>query len=72
MKTFNPYNAFQNYSRRQSIIALDKRGYPQNTFLISPQNIGCGYSLEVPRQGASNEYPQHMFVWRNRKNINTF
>ena len=21
----------------------------------------CGYSLEVPRQGASNEYPQHMF-----------
>ena len=23
-------------------------------------------------QGASNEYPQHMFSWRNKKNINTF
>ena len=22
------------------------------------------YSLEVPQQGASNEYPQHMFLWR--------
>ena len=21
----------------------------------------CGYSLEVPRQGASTEYPQHAF-----------
>ena len=22
-------------------------------------------------RGASNEYPQHMFLWRNEKNINT-
>ena len=28
-----------------------------------------GYSLEAPRRGASNEYPQHMFVWRNKKNL---
>ena len=27
------------------------------------------YSLEVPRRSASNEYPQHMFSWRNKKNI---
>ena len=27
------------------------------------------YSLEAPRRGASNEYPQHMFSWRNKKNI---
>ena len=27
-------------------------------FLISAQNIDCGYSLELPRQGGSNEYPQ--------------
>ena len=27
------------------------------------------YSLEAPRRGASNEYPQHMFLWRNKKNI---
>ena len=29
-------------------------------FLISAQNIDCGYSLEPPR-GGSNEYPQSMF-----------
>ena len=34
--------------------------------------ICCGYSLEVPWQGTSNEYPQHMFLWRNKKNIRTF
>ena len=22
--------------------------------------------------GTSNEYPQHMFTWRNKKNISTF
>ena len=27
------------------------------------------HSLEVPRRGASNEYPQDMFLWRNKKNI---
>ena len=26
-------------------------------FLISAQNIDCGYSLELPRRGFSNEYP---------------
>ena len=30
-------------------------------FLISTQNIACGYSLEWSRQGGSNEYPQSMF-----------
>ena len=30
-------------------------------FLISAQNIDCGYSLEPPRRGGSNEYPQYMF-----------
>ena len=27
------------------------------------------YLLEAPHWGASNEYPQHMFYWRNRKNV---
>ena len=27
-------------------------------FLISAQNIDCGYSLEPPRRCGSNEYPQ--------------
>ena len=30
-------------------------------FHTSAQNIDCGYSLEPPRQGGSNEYPQSMF-----------
>ena len=30
-------------------------------FLISAQYIDCGYSLEPPRQGGFNEYPQSMF-----------
>ena len=37
-------------------------------FHISAQNIDCGYSLESPRRGGSNEYPQSMFLSRNQKN----
>ena len=32
------------------------------------KNIDCGYSLEPPRRGGSNEYPQSMFMSRNKKN----
>ena len=28
-------------------------------FLFLDENIRCGYSLEAPQQGASNEYTQH-------------
>ena len=37
-------------------------------FHISAQNIDCGYSLEPPRWGGSNEYPQSNFLSRNKKN----
>ena len=37
-------------------------------FHISAQNIDCGYSLEPPQQGGSNEYQQSMFLSRNKKN----
>ena len=37
-------------------------------FYISTQNIDCGYSLEPPRGGGSNEYPQSIFLSRNKKN----
>ena len=37
-------------------------------FLTSAQNIDCGYSLEPPWQGSSNEYPQSNFLGRNKKN----
>ena len=36
-------------------------------FHISAQNIDCGYSLEPPRRGGSNEYPQSMFCAEIRK-----
>ena len=37
------------------------------SFQISAQNLDCGYSLEPPRRGGSNEYPQSMFLSRNKK-----
>ena len=37
-------------------------------FYISAQNIDCGYSLEPPRRGGSNEYPQSMFLSRDKTN----
>ena len=36
------------------------------------ENICSGYSLEVPWHGASNEYLQHMFLWRNKRNRSKF
>ena len=35
---------------------------------ISAQNIDCGYLLDSPCRGGSNEYPQPMFMSRNKKN----
>ena len=37
-------------------------------FHISAQNIDCGYSLELPHQGGSNQYPQSMF-WADIRKI---
>ena len=36
-------------------------------FKIFAQNIDCGYTLEPPRRGGSNEYPQSMFWSKNKK-----
>ena len=36
-------------------------------FLIFAQNIDCGYTLEPPQRGGSNEYPQSMFWSKNKK-----
>ena len=65
------------------IIDLDKSGCLLNIFLNSPQKTCCGYSLEAPCQGASNEYHNIWFCgemrklfsrtsWINKKNMNTF
>ena len=37
-------------------------------FLIFAQNIDCGYTLEPPRRGGSNEYQQSLFWRKNKKN----
>ena len=60
---------FHNFNTRT--IALDKR-CPDNIFLFLHINICYGYSLEVPQRGTSNEYPQHKFLWRNKKSTSTF
>ena len=54
LKTFSPKN--ENFQIKNSDI-----------FLISAQNIDCGYSLEPPRRGGSNEYLQSMFWAEIRK-----
>ena len=38
-----------------------------SSFHISDQNIDCGYLLERPWQGGSNEYQQSVFLSRNKK-----
>ena len=36
-------------------------------FLFLLKSIDCGYSLEPPRRGGSNEYQQSMVLSRNKK-----
>ena len=36
-------------------------------FIIFAQKINCGYSLEPPRRGGTNEYPQSIFRAKIRK-----
>ena len=46
-----------------------KQNFQQKNFdIIFAQNIDCGYTLEPPRRGGSNEYPQSMFWSKNKKN----
>ena len=37
-------------------------------FHISSLNIDCGYPLEPPRRGGSNEYLQYMLLSKNKQN----
>ena len=53
----------QNFTIKQWIFS-DKNS---DIFYISAQNIDCGYSLEPPQRGGSNEYPQSKFLSRNKK-----
>ena len=66
MEMFNSFKHYENtpiqihcnfYRRKNENIKMKHC----DIFLISAQNIDCGYSLEPPRRGGSNEYPQSMF-----------
>ena len=37
-------------------------------FIFLLKNMDCRYPLEPPRRDGSNEYPQSMFLSRNKKN----
>ena len=37
-------------------------------FNLFAQNIDCGYTLEPPLRGGSNEYPQSTFWNENKRN----
>ena len=48
---------------RKPLIYLVKLGFTgvYIIFLFLLRNIDCGYSLELPRRGGSNEYPQSVY-----------
>ena len=46
-----------------------------HVFLFLLKNIDCGYSLEPPRRGGSNEYQQSMFwaeIWKISKFLSEY
>ena len=61
------FKYIENFSSKNLKISDKKLWY----FHISVQNIDCGYSLELPQWGGSNEYPQSMFWAEIRKIIYT-
>ena len=52
-----------NFDPRKPHFYIEKLGLQGYTlfFLFLLNNIDRGYSLEPPRRGGSNEYPQSMF-----------
>ena len=77
---YNPDNRAQTHYENTPIQIYRKISSPKtenfqikisDIFLVSAQNIDCLYSLEPPRRGGSNEYPQSMFWAEIRKIIYT-
>ena len=72
MSIFGEYGAFNIYIMKRClyncdplkphfyIVKLGLQGYTL-FFLFLLKNIDCGYPLEPPRRGGSNEYPNSMF-----------
>ena len=57
------------YTANFSAVNNEKNSVGKNSFIFA-QNIDCGYMLELPQQGDSNEYPQSMCKSK-KKNMNT-
>ena len=58
------YKYTENFTTKNENLQIKK----SVNFHISSQNMDCVYSLEPPRRGGSNEYPQSMFFSRNKTN----
>ena len=56
--------------RKVHLQKLKKKNQIKNSdiFHTFAQNIDCGYPSEPPRRGGSNEYPQSMFLSKNKVN----
>ena len=61
-----PIQLYWKFYHKKTRNISDKKN--SDIFRIYAQNIDCGYSLEPPRWNGSNEYPQSMFLSRNKKN----
>ena len=61
MEAYVPY--YSKINTPSSPLLYGKTGVyrGKSTFLIFAPKIDCGYSLEPPRRGGSNVYPQSMF-----------
>ena len=51
------FKYIENFTTKNENFQMKNSG----SFHISAQNIDCGYLLEPPRRGGSNEYPQSIF-----------
>ena len=73
-KVVRPWNVHalrkQAYSNIQKISSPKTENFQIKNSIFynynSAQNMDCGYSLEPPRRGGSNEYPQSMLLSRNK------
>ena len=54
------------YTEILLVVKIEKNSI-ENLYIFA-QNIDCGYTLELPHLGDSNEYPQSMFWSKNKKN----
>ena len=57
------FKYIENFTTKKENFQIKK----SDIFNISAQYIDCGYSLEPPRRGGSNEHPQSMFCAEIRK-----